>query len=83
MSVTFDATCFDEFTPSIKRPKLAEVGSGILEVRAMDLQGIKLLDGLSGEARAEGRKHFCQLPGRFSFEGFLKPHCLPPFIWLT
>ena len=48
----------------------------------MDLQGIKLLDSLSGEAWAEGREHFSELLGRFPFESFLKPHCLPPFIWL-
>ena len=83
MSVSFDPTGSDQLSPDIERPKLAEVRSGILEVRTVDLQSFEVVNGCPWEPRSEGWEHFGELLGRFPFEGFLQPHCLPPFTWVT
>ena len=83
MSVSFDPTLSDQLSADVERPKLAEVRSGIFEVRAVDLKSVELIDGCPWEPWSEGREHFSELLGRFSFEDFLQPHCLPPFTWVT
>ena len=53
------------------------------KVRTVDLQSFEVVDGCPWEPRSEGREHFSELLGRFPFEDFLQPHCLPPFTWVT
>ncbi len=79
MSVSFDPTGSDQLSPDINCPKLAEVRSGIFEVRTVDLESVEVIDGCPWEPRTEGREHFSELLGRFPFEGFLQSHYLPPF----